>query len=40
MLDELYNVFLNVFGFIESVRKWDWYDDLYDYLKDKERELK
>ncbi|PFD10681.1 hypothetical protein CN269_30780, partial [Bacillus thuringiensis] len=40
MLDELYNAFLNASGFTESARKRDRYDDLHDYLKDKERELK
>lgn len=39
MLDELYNAFLNASGFTESARKRDRYDDLHDYLKDKEREL-
>lgn len=40
MLDELYNAFLNASGFTESARKRDRYDDLHDYLKDQERELK
>ena len=31
---------LNASGFTESARKRDRYDDLHDYLKDKERELK